>query len=283
MLPFQHTLSYYVLPFFLPPLSLTPSPSLLFLPLPSSLAFMYPDLQLGGEREQERERERERERDREREEVTCISGVGTVCKLPCKLKSRKMHWHREETENKNTVRESFHPNSERHFEPWTMTPPAHINFKWICAIWIPLFTGRWWDLNANGFLSDRLSNKMLTIVPVPRKSLLPVNGRDRTYLKLVLLCMELNKCKGTCVKCTSRNIWLVIKQSVFHTSASVWPTLTYHQREYWLFLYKYLLPRRCRIRRFTAHRQEEPMCTFFCSAYVKALKKHLVRVRKTSQ
>ena len=99
MLSFQHTLSYYVLPFFffLPPLSLTPSPSLLFLPLSSSLAFMYPDLQLGGEREQEKERERERgregerEREREREEVTCISGVGTVCKLPCELKSRKMH------------------------------------------------------------------------------------------------------------------------------------------------------------------------------------------------
>lgn len=36
-------------------------------------------------------RKRKGETETEREEVTCISGVGTVCKLPCKLKSREMH------------------------------------------------------------------------------------------------------------------------------------------------------------------------------------------------
>lgn len=35
--------------------------------------------------------EKDSKGEREREEVTCITGVGTVCKLPCKLKSRKMH------------------------------------------------------------------------------------------------------------------------------------------------------------------------------------------------
>lgn len=79
---------YYVLPFYLllsRSLSLISSPSLLYLPLAAFPEFRHPDLQLGGERE------REKGRAREREEVTCISGVGTVCKLPCKLKSRNIH------------------------------------------------------------------------------------------------------------------------------------------------------------------------------------------------
>lgn len=83
----QHTLPYYALSFYLL-FSLTlsavlPLCSFCYCP-PSqhSCILVYSWV----------EKESKREKEREREEVTCISGVGTVCKLPYKLKNRKCKW-----------------------------------------------------------------------------------------------------------------------------------------------------------------------------------------------